>query len=188
MLTLITGGSKNGKSHMAEAIVTYNIDAGEDWRRDGIAYGGLYYIATMEPFGEEARMAIERHRRMRANKGFETIERYTDIQGLRIPRGSRILLECAGNLCANEMFRSGCPDAAGKIISGVETLAGMAKELVIVTNQVGGDGISYTPETMEYIRQMGLLNEGIAKMADCVIEVVYGIPVIRKGVLPPCVS
>lgn len=175
MLTLITGGSKNGKSHMAEAIVTCS------------AHGGLYYIATMEPFGEEAHTAIDRHRKMRADKGFETVERYTDIQSLELPRGSRILLECAGNLCANEMFRSNCPDAAGKIVSGVRKLAEIAKELVIVSNQVGEDGIAYAPETMEYIRQMGLINEGIAEMADCVIEAVYGIPVVRKGVLPPCI-
>lgn len=57
---------------------------------------------------------------------------------------------------------------------------------VAVTNQVGGDGIKYSPETMEYMKQMGLLNSGLAALADAVIEAVFGIPVLLKGVLPKC--
>ena len=52
--------------------------------------------------------------------------------------------------------------------------------MVIVTNEVAMDGILYDPETMEYIRLMGLLNQRLAEMADQVVEVVYGIPVWLK--------
>lgn len=56
MMILITGGSKCGKSAAAEAIL------------DGFE-GDKFYIAAMEPFGDEAKKAIERHRVMRQGKG-----------------------------------------------------------------------------------------------------------------------
>ena len=42
---------------------------------------------------------------MRAGKGFETIERYTELDELLIPKDCVVLLECMSNLVANEMFR-----------------------------------------------------------------------------------
>ena len=36
-------------------------------------------------------------------------------------------------------------------------------------------------ETLEYIRLLGLVNCRLAKMASEVVEVVYGIPVMKKG-------
>ncbi len=41
---------------------------------------------------------------MRADKHFETLERYTDLAGLEVPEDSILLLECMSNLTANEMF------------------------------------------------------------------------------------
>ena len=41
---------------------------------------------------------------MRADKQFETLERYTDLCGLEVPEDSILLLECMSNLAANEMF------------------------------------------------------------------------------------
>ncbi|MCI7768633.1 MAG: bifunctional adenosylcobinamide kinase/adenosylcobinamide-phosphate guanylyltransferase [Oscillospiraceae bacterium] len=170
MLTVITGGSKCGKSSIAEDILS------------GVP-GRKIYIAAMEPFGEEAHAAIERHRKMRFGKGFETIEKYTDIHELNIPEGCGVLLECACNLMANEMFSAGEKEPVQKILMGVEKLSGIASELIIVTNSVGEDGISYPPQTMEYIRNMGRLGCALSLRADRVIEAVYGIPVMLKGSL-----
>ena len=52
---------------------------------------------------------------------------------------------------------------------------------MIVTNQIFEDGIIYEPETMEYIRNLGQINQQLAEMADSVIEVVAGIPIFIKG-------
>lgn len=171
MLILITGGSKNGKSSAAEKIITsYDLPR--------------FYIAAMEPYCDEACAAIERHRKMRAGKNFETIEKYTDIHEIELPDNCAVLLECACNLCANEMFSAGCTDPVGKISYGVDRLLEKARILVIVTNEVGSDGIAYPPETMGYIKNMGALNRLLAYKADCVIEAVYGIPVFLKQTFP----
>ena len=172
MTTLITGGSKCGKSSLAENI----LDSFQ---------GRKIYIAAMQPFGADAYEAIERHRKMRAGKGFETIEKYTDIHELKLSCESAVLLECMGNLCANEMFSGDLiSDPSDKIVNGIKKLSDSVSELVIVTNQVGSDGIVYAEETMEYIRILGEINRRTAEIADNVIECVYGIPVLLKGEIP----
>ena len=88
MLTLVIGGSASGKSEYAEQRVL-SLD------------GARIYIATMQPYGKEAEERILKHRQMRKNKGFETIECYTGLQDLNIPPGSNVLLEDLGNLMAN---------------------------------------------------------------------------------------
>lgn len=170
MLTLITGGSKCGKSAIAEDILSRT-------------KGRKIYIAAMMPFGEEAERTIERHRRLRSGKGFETVEKYTDIHDLELPDGCGILIECACNLLANEMFSKGEENAAEKIMKGLDKLSKNASELILVTSQIGDDGMDYPDETEEYIRQLGLLNAAAAQKADRVIEAVYGIPVLLKGTL-----
>jgi len=172
MITLITGGSGSGKSAYAEdTILSYG---------DG---GNRIYIATMFPFDEESRRRIDRHRRMRQDKQFQTIERYTDLAGLQIPEDSYALLECMSNLAANEMYRE---DGAGvnavpAILKGIENLSAQAKELCIVTNEISSDGNPYDREMQKYQCCLGTINQAIARQADQVIEVVYGLPVIIKG-------
>lgn len=171
MMTVVTGGSKCGKSSFAESML------------DGFDNRKLY-IATMRPYGEEALTAIERHRRLRSKKGFETIERYTDIGGVSLPEGCGILLECMGNLCANEMFRDDrITDPFLTITDGIRRLREYASKLIIVTNTVCCDGISYEYGTSEYIRVLSRINTILADMSDNVIECVYGIPVVLKGKL-----
>ena len=171
MLVLITGGSKNGKSAIAEKIIdNYNLPR--------------FYIATMEPFSEEAHVIIERHRKMRAEKHFTTIEQYTDIHKICIPKHSAVLLECIGNLCANEMFSKRIENPTAKILYGIEHLRQNSEITVIVTSQVSEDGISYSIETMKYIQNISIINREITNISDIVIEAVYGIPVFLKGSLP----
>ncbi len=172
MMILITGGSKCGKSSLAERLLQ-NISKNK------------YYLATMKPFGEDAHQAISRHREMRKAKNFITIEQYTDIDKIQIPAHSAVLLECMGNLCANEMFREDeIFYPVEKIIRNLKFLHAMTDMLVIVTNEVGMDGISYSAGTMQYISAMAELNQNIAQMADTVIECVCGIPLVIKGEIP----
>lgn len=171
MMTVVIGGSKCGKSGYAERI----LDSFE---------GKKLYIATMIPYGEESLKAIERHREMRRNKGFETVEKYTDSDKICLQKNYAVLLECMGNLIANEMFKNEeITDPTEKIIKGIESLKAQAQHLVIVTNNVACDGIEYEIETMEYIHIMGDINRRMSEIADNVIECVYGIPLAVKGTL-----
>ena len=73
MLILVSGGSASGKSEFAESLV---LQSGCDRR---------YYLATMIPYDEECRRRISRHRKMRAAKGFETIEVPVGLCGISFP-------------------------------------------------------------------------------------------------------
>ena len=83
MFHLITGGSGSGKSEYAEQkLMEYASHSKRNKKR--------YYIATMIPFGKETEEKIARHRKLRAGKGFETIECYTDLKkGCRNPADKR---------------------------------------------------------------------------------------------------
>lgn len=171
MMILITGGSGSGKSAYAEKVVT---ESGEKNR---------IYIATMYPFDEESYRRIDRHRKMRAEKHFTTVECYTGLKNIKIPQDSCVLLECMSNLAANEMFQE---NGAGEhtvreIMEGIRSLKKQADTLVIVSNEIFSDGMEYDPETKRYQEYLGEINRKIACEADCVTEVVYGIPVCHKG-------
>ena len=162
MLTLAIGGSASGKSEYAEQCVL-SLD------------GARIYIATMQPFGKEAEERILKHRQMRKNKGFETIECYTGLQNLKIPPGSNVLLEDLGNLMANEIFS---PEGRGPraVRDGIDALIPACAHLTIVTNEIFSGGTDYTEETLHYMRELAAMNRYIASRADRVTEIVCGIP------------
>lgn len=172
MLIVVTGGSGSGKSAYAESLVLMQGEA----RR--------YYIATMYPWDEECREKIRKHQEMRAQKQFETIECFQDLDQVEPELESVVLLECMSNLTSNEYYRTdgGRDETKKRIINGIRHLQNQTKTLIIVTNEVFSDGIDYGGETNAYIELLGAINRELASMADQVIEVVYGIPVIRKSV------
>lgn len=102
MLHLVTGGSGSGKSAYAENCC--------------LKYGGpCLYLATMKIWDEEDRKRVEKHRAMRAGKGFDTCECPVDLEKLDIPehfRSGTVLLECMSNLLVNELWREDIPDAS----------------------------------------------------------------------------
>ena len=68
----------------------------------------------------------------------------------------------------------------GKKRSSSIKKCGKVKDFIIVTNNVFEDGIVYDETTMNYIKTLGCINQELAKMADIIIEVVVGIPIIVK--------
>lgn len=194
MITLVTGGSGSGKSAYAEDVAV----SAEGTEK--------YYIATMQIYDAEGERKVERHRKLRAGKGFTTIESpwnvgqvvfptFTEAKTVctdggepepiqRKPEQRTALLECMSNLVANEMFSTDgmrAEDAVvTKVVQDMELLAAKLDHLVIVTNNVFEDGIPYDAGTMAYLRALGRINAALAKRADRVVEVVVGIPVILK--------
>ena len=167
MRELVIGGSGSGKSEYAEAAVC---------RMEGIRY----YIATMEPLGEEGRRRVERHRKQRQDKGFATLEKYTDLEQIKLPEQGCVLLECIGNLVANEMYYHGY-DISQKILRGIRMLERQSRHLVVVTNDVFRDGRNYDEFTENYIDNIGYINSVLAKQFEKVTEVVAGIPLEYKA-------
>lgn len=181
MFYLVIGGSGSGKSAYAEELMTGFQDVGKK-----------YYLATMQVFDEEGKKKIERHRRLRQGKGFETIESPRDISRMaeKIEPVSAVLLECMSNLTANEMFAEhgvcSAKAVTEKILSDVRELKKRAKHLVIVSNNVFEDGITYDAATMDYIGALGKTNQALLREADTAVEVVVGLPLLLKGENQSC--
>lgn len=171
MLALVLGGAASGKSEFAERLAM-SMSAER------------YYIATMQVYDAESERRVERHRAMRRDKGFATVERTLDLAGLVVPHTDGVaLLECASTLVGNELCLPGGAgaDTAGAIYAGVENLLAGKLALVVVSNDVFGEGATYSLEMVEYLRQLGQLNCRVAARADVVVEVVCGLPVFHKG-------
>ena len=173
MFTLVTGGAARGTSEYAESLV---LAAGD---------GPRYYVATMEPLDGECQARIQRHRVMRAQKGFTTLERYTDLAGLRLPERGTALLECLSNLVANELYS---PRGAGTeqgalaaAVQGVEALLSQCVNLVVVSSEVFAAGTAYAPGTDAYLRTLAGVHRTLARRADRVCEVACGLPRYYKG-------
>ena len=181
MMILVTGGSGSGKSAYGEQRI---LDGGQSSR---------YYIATMEVYGEEGQRKVLRHQRLRSGKGFVTVECKRNLGFLRLPEEDSsgevkkaVLLECVSNLAANEMFgfqkekEESTEELAERLGRDITALGTQAELFVVITNEVGSDGIIYDDSTAAYIRLLGLLNQYLARAADEVVEVVYGIEVVHK--------
>ena len=169
MIVLVTGGSGCGKSTWAEKLIA----SLPDEKR--------VYIATMQVYDEESVRRVARHRAQRADKGFRTIECEKDLASADVEEGSIVLLEDLVNLMANEMFDGGDVE---RIVPALKALAARCRHLVMVTNDVFSDGVTYAESTQEYLRVLAEINSQAAALADCVVEVVYSIPIAVKGALP----
>lgn len=175
MMVLATGGASSGKSAWAESVA--------------LALPGSHvYVATMQPFGEEAAVRIARHRALRAGKGFMTIERERDFASLGLPveaRGGTVLLEDLGNLVANELFVDGrevpAAEAAQRIDEGLAALEAQCANMIVVTNEIGSDGASFADGTATYQRVLGEAACALAARYDVVVECIFGIPQVLKG-------
>ena len=168
MLIYVSGGAGSGKSAFAEGLV---VQSGIKER---------FYIATMEPFGEEAARRIARHRALRQGKGFATCECPRDLSALPLQGGCAALLEDLTNLFANEWFSQRPEGAAERVLAGLQYLKDTAALAVVVGNDLFSDGLPYDGETLRYLRALAALNQEAAAMAEEVYEVVCGIPLRRK--------
>ena len=172
MITLVSGGAASGKSEYAESLVLRS------------QASCRVYVATMEVWDAEGRARVERHRLMRKDKGFQTVEAPYDLAHAPIPADGVALLECLSNLCANECFGSGGQGMDGaydRIRQGIRHLTEVSRDVVIVTNELFSDGITYPKETEQYLDILARLNREIAAEADQVWEVCCGIPICWKG-------
>lgn len=175
MRILLVGGSKSGKSSLAQSLVKK------------LAGGGkCVYWATMEPTDNEDDERIRRHIADRDGLGFSTVERGKCILNGPLPeKASSVLFDSVTALLANEMFGNGFdPEAPERAARDLIELSRSVDNFVCVADEVFRDGFIYDETTEAYRRGLAHILRALAAEFDTAAEVACGIPKPFKGVLP----
>ena len=168
-ITLVTGGSRSGKSkHALDLAASYQNKA---------------FIATAEATDDEMQARIERHRRER-DPSFHTLEEPVNLaMALKaLPEETEVaVLDCItvwlGNLSYREKIIDGtCPE----IDAFLDILEAPPCHLILVTNEVGMGVIPADGATRLFRDTAGSINQILAERAHEVIFSVSGIPMRIK--------
>ena len=174
MLVFISGGVRSGKSTLGENLT------------EKLSDGRKIYLATSIVYDEEMVQRVILHKKQRSGKGYITIEKSTNIGAILVDirKGDTILLDCLGNLLANEMFSDKTmrekENVAEKIFSDICLINEKAENIIIVSNDVFSDGCMYSDSVISYIDTLALLHRKIVGIADKAIECIAGSQVIHK--------
>lgn len=167
-MILVIGGSASGKSAYAE-------------QRLAALSGPKIYLATMESRDTESRTRIERHRALRADRDFRTIECPRALHQAEIGSEDNVLLECLSNLAANEMFLPdgsirGERETATLLTDEMTGLAKRCRKLIVVGNLLTEAGTAYAGMTELWLRAFSEAQNRLAQEAEEVWRVTLGLP------------
>jgi len=169
-ILLVTGGSRSGKT-------AYSLER-------AMPFQNRIYLATAEAIDDEMRDRIARHQKERGDH-FQTIEEPLDLAGAlqRIPEGSDVvLIDCMTVWLGNLMHRNGeQTEPYAEVHEFIQTLENSPCNIIIVTNEVGSGIIPHDAMTRTYRDHAGWLNQDIARVADEVVLVACGLPLVLKG-------
>ena len=168
-ITLVTGGSRSGKSKIALHLAA--------------PYGNKSFIATAEATDDEMLARIERHRRER-DASYLTVEEPVnlDMALKSLPKKTEVaVIDCItvwlGNLFYREKISDGgCPEISGFL----DILDSPPCHLILVTNEIGMGVIPADAVTRHFRDTAGGLNQELARRAHEVILSVSGIPLRVK--------
>jgi len=169
-ITLVTGGSRSGKTACALELA--------------MKHSNRIYLATAEAFDGEMRDRISRHRKERG-ENFQTLEEPLDLAGAltRIPPGTGVvLIDCLTVWLGTLMHQNGPqPEPYAEVKEFLKAIENPPCNLIIVTNEVGSGIIPHDAMTRCYRDHAGWLNQDTARRADRVLLVACGLPLALKG-------
>jgi adenosylcobinamide kinase / adenosylcobinamide-phosphate guanylyltransferase len=171
-VALILGGARSGKSR-------YGL---------GLAARGpapRLFVATCEPRDAEMEARIDAHQRER---GSDWTTREVPLELAAALSGAQdhygvILVDCLTMWVSNLMLQAGA--SPGSIQSAGEhlaaTLAETATPTILISNEVGWGVVPDHPLGREFRDQAGWLHQRLAQVADLVVLVVAGVPLLLKS-------
>lgn len=177
-VTFVLGGVRSGKSRLAQQIA--------------FGFGKVIFMATAKPSDPEIALRIERHRQSRP-ASWQTVEVPVEIDlaiaSLRDPQQLAVV-DCLTVYLANLM--SEAQGKESKIREHTHRLCSALEEakssVVLVSNEVGCGVHPLTASGRLYCDLLGELNRRVAALANNVVLMVAGIPVLVKGKMPPIVQ
>ncbi|MBF0356031.1 MAG: bifunctional adenosylcobinamide kinase/adenosylcobinamide-phosphate guanylyltransferase [Alphaproteobacteria bacterium] len=164
MITLVLGGTRSGKSALAESLVPE---------------GGLY-IATAEILDAEMKARIDSHVARRGTT-WQTLEAPFDLAQALRHQDMPTLVDCL-TLWVSNLLLAG-RDATLEVADVIEALKSRHSDTVLVSNEVGLGIVPDNALARDFRDRAGIVNQKIAAMADRVVFVAAGLPMVLKGSL-----
>jgi len=175
-LILTTGGCRSGKSMYAQNIA------------EGLQ-GRKLYIATSPVIDPEMDERIERHKRQRRGRGWQTLEEELNLETAVADtfENNILLIDCLTLWVNNVLFSrttQGRETTEEYMEKRTGSLAEMCKRhpgtIFVVTNEVGSGIVPESAATRLYRDLVGRCNQSLAAAANEVIFVSCGIPLTLK--------
>lgn len=165
--TLVLGGARSGKSRHAQAMAE--------------ASGGrLTFIATAQPFDDEMRDRIARHRADRDAR-WHTVEAPTNLPIALAgadAAGTTILVDCLTLWTSNLLLADAdIPAACDALLA---SLARMDAQVILVANEVGWGIVPDNALARAFRDAAGIVNQRVAAVATHVHLIVAGLPLVLK--------
>ncbi len=167
-VTLVLGGARSGKSRYAETIIETAANRG-------------VYCATAEARDAEMveRIAVHRARRGPFWRTIEEPLALAAVIGAEACGEQPLLIDCLTLWLSNVMFAGRSPEEeCAALVAALGTAQG---PVVAVANEVGMGLVPENPLGRSFRDAAGRLNQDVAALADRVVFVAAGLPVILKG-------
>jgi len=158
VITLVLGGTRSGKSAVAEDLAV----------RHGPP---VTYVATMVPAGDadlEARVAAHRRRR---DPAWSTVDAGDDLAGLLATLPGTVLVDSLGPWVARSLTR---PDGGADGQSLCAVLRTRSGDTVLVSDEVGLAVHPSTQDGRRFQDALGAVNHAVSAAADRAYLVVAG--------------
>ncbi|MDY6792115.1 MAG: bifunctional adenosylcobinamide kinase/adenosylcobinamide-phosphate guanylyltransferase [Thermodesulfobacteriota bacterium] len=167
----IIGGCRSGKSWQALE------------QAEKIAASKKIFIATCIPFDDEMKDRIDRHKKER-DKSWKTVEAPVELSAA-INKNSRegdiILVDCLTLWINNLLMETEDPDGIQqRIHQFILALKEVKCSIILVSNEVGAGIVPENRLARQYRDLAGFTNQKVAEVADRVIWMVAGIPIVIK--------
>ncbi len=166
-VTLILGGVRSGKSRFAQSLAA--------------RASSVTFVATAKAVDEEMREKIRRHQQERPTH-WRTVEEPVDLAGIFAKHASRfdlLIIDCLTIFVANAL-EDGLERANQCIDSFVEALRTAKASVVLVSNEVGSGVVPEYPSGRQFRDLLGELNQRVATVADNVVLMVAGLPLVLR--------
>lgn len=171
MSCLIVGGTRSGKSRMAEEIAL---------EKAKVTGWPLLYVATAQARDDEMRERISRHQNDRLGKGWKTEEVPLMIEHVIAAHSKHVvLIDCLTLWLSNLMEDRQDIDAASERLCGA--LRASEAYVICVANEVGMGIVPSNKLARDFRDHAGVLNQQVAMVSDRVIFMAAGLPMVMKG-------
>ena len=169
-VTLVLGGARSGKSRYAQRF------AEDHWPRP-------VYLATAQALDSEMADRVRLHQSQRGPR-WRTVEEPIEVaRTIASPAldGDGILMDCVTIWLSNVLLQEGEDACTRRRTELLEALRARRNAVVLVSNEVGMGIVPESALGRTFRDLAGWLNQDLAAVADTVVFVAAGLPLVLKG-------